>query len=351
MAPSPRRILLPVLLGLLALLCIAVLRPFIVPVVWAALLVYVSAPLHRRVLGLCHGRATAAALVTTALVALVLIVPVAMLAVLLQREIASLYQAIAGADETPLATLLRTIPWVGDTIAEALGSYAGDGVSIRQLILDWAQDSRAQLLRALGSVGRNAAKAFFTVLTAFFFYRDGTSLVRQAGRILEHLAGDRLDRYWHAAGGMVRAVVLGLLVTALAQGLLAGVGYALVGVDAPVLLGALTALASIVPVIGTGLVWGVVAAALLLTGHAWPGLALIAWGTVLVHPVDNLVRPLLISNATQLPFLLVMFGIIGGLAAFGLVGLFVGPVVLAVATAVWRERVGLAARAPPGSEA
>lgn len=125
--------------------------------------------------------------------------------------------------------------------------------------------------------------------------------------------------------------------TQLVQGAIAGIGYAVVGVDAPVLLGALTALASVVPVVGTFLVWGVVAAALMLTGHAWPGVALLVWGTVLVNPADNLLRPLLISNATQMPFLLVMFGVIGGLAAFGLVGLFVGPVALAVATAVWRE--------------
>ena len=136
---------------------------------------------------------------------------------------------------------------------------------------------------------------------------------------------------------MARAVVFGILITAIVQGALAGRGYAIFGVEAPVLLGAVTALASIVPIFGTFLIWGSVSAALVLSGHLWPGLGLMAWGIVLVHPADNLIRPLLISNATHMHFLLIMFGVLGGLAAFGLVGLFIGPVALAVANAVWRE--------------
>jgi predicted PurR-regulated permease PerM len=104
-----------------------------------------------------------------------------------------------------------------------------------------------------------------------------------------------------------------------------------------VLLGALTAAASIVPVVGTLLVMAPASLALFATGHLWPALGLIAWGTLLVHPVDNVLRPLLISNATKLPFLLVMFGVLGGLAAFGLIGVFIGPIALALAVAVWRE--------------
>lgn len=337
--PAARRFLLPVLLSALALLCIAVLRPFIVPVVWAVLLAYTSWPMYRRVQRFCRGRATPAALAMTMVVALVLIVPLLSLAILLRSEVAALYQAVIAyrTNGTTLPALLSSVPWLRDLIEQMLDRYAGDPLLVRQLILDWAQDSRAELLGIVGTVGRNAAKLFIAILTIFFFYRDGERLVRQSAQILDRFFSDRLDRYFRAAGVMARAVVFGLLVTALLQGTVAGVGYAVVGVEAPVLLGALTALTSIVPMIGTGLVWGPVAVALLLTGHAWAGLGLLAWGTVLVHPIDNLVRPLLISNATQMPFLLVMFGVIGGLAAFGLVGLFIGPVALAVATAVWRE--------------
>jgi predicted PurR-regulated permease PerM len=107
---------------------------------------------------------------------------------------------------------------------------------------------------------------------------------------------------------------------------------------------------------GTSLVWGPIALWLLLSDHVWPAVALFAWGVILVHPIDNVIRPLVISNVTQIPFLLVMFGVLGGLAAFGLIGLFMGPVILAIGVAVWRAWLQVeapqsdqeSARAPPG---
>jgi predicted PurR-regulated permease PerM len=136
---------------------------------------------------------------------------------------------------------------------------------------------------------------------------------------------------------MTRAVVYGLLVTAVVQGAIAGIGYAVIGLTAPVLLGVLTGILSIVPLVGTAIVWVPVAIWLMVSGHLIKGIILLGWGALLVHPPENVLRPLLISNATRVPFLLVMFGALGGLAAFGLIGLFVGPVVLAIAMAVWRE--------------
>jgi predicted PurR-regulated permease PerM len=136
---------------------------------------------------------------------------------------------------------------------------------------------------------------------------------------------------------MTRAVLYGLLITAVAQGIIAGIGYWIFGLEAPAVLGALTGLLSTAPLLGTAFIWAPLAAGLLLAGHTWKGLLLLAWGTLLVHPVDNLLRPYLISSVTRVPFLLVMFGALGGLAAFGLVGLFAGPVLLGVASAVWLE--------------
>lgn len=151
------------------------------------------------------------------------------------------------------------------------------------------------------------------------------------------LAGDRLDHYLRAAGVMTRAVIYGFLVAACAQGLVAGIGYQLVGLQAPARLGTLTGVLSVVPLLGTALVWAPAGLWFLLTGHLWQGVALLAWGTLLVHPIDNLLRPLLISAAAHVPFLLIIFGALGGMAAFGLVGAFVGPVLLGIALTIWRE--------------
>lgn len=333
-------ILLGILLGALALLCIAVLKPFIIPMVWAGILAYTSWPALRLIDRLCRHRPVPAALVMTTLVAVVLIVPLLALAVLLQNEVTAVYQALLAyrsQGTLTLPTALRAIPWLGDLLQKALDRYLGDPLLIRQLIIDWAQNSQGVLLGVGRTLSRNVVKLFIAIVTLFFFYRDGAALELQAARVLSRFFGGRLDAYMRAAGVTTRAVIFGLLITALVQGILAGIGYAVFRVDAPVLLGAATALASIVPVVGTFLIWGSVAVALMLTGHPWPGLGLLVWGTVLVHPVDNLIRPLVISNVTRMPFLLVMFGVLGGLAAFGLIGLFIGPVALAVATAVWRE--------------
>jgi predicted PurR-regulated permease PerM len=175
------------------------------------------------------------------------------------------------------------------------------------------------------------------LLTLFFFYRDGETIATQAEQVIEGFFGDRLNPYVMTAAKMTRAVVYGLLVTAIAQGVLAGIGYALLGVTAPVLLGFLTGVLSIVPLIGTASVWVPVGIYLLSVGLVWKGIVMLVWGAVLVYPADNVLRPILISNATRVPFLIVMFGALGGLEAFGLVGIFTGPVVLAIAMAIWRE--------------
>jgi predicted PurR-regulated permease PerM len=189
----------------------------------------------------------------------------------------------------------------------------------------------------LSNVGRNLAKLALTLLTLFFFYRDGDALVRQCRAVTTRFLGDRLDRAVRAAGLMTRAVVYGLLSTAFAQGLIAGIGYRVAGLQAPVLLGVLTGLLSTAPLLGTAFVWAPLGIWLIVSGDSWKGALLLAWGALLVHPTDNVLRPLLISNVTRVPFLLVMFGALGGLAAFGLVGIFIGPVLLAMGTATWRE--------------
>jgi predicted PurR-regulated permease PerM len=337
--PLFTRALLGCLLGALALLCVVILRPFLVALVWAAVLVYVSWPGYRLVRRLCRQRATLAAAVMTLLVALGLIGPFSWLAILLQDQLTDFYRAVVSFGTTYGMTLppfVRKIPWLGEAMQRSFERYAADPLLLRQLLVEWAQQSRAELFSLIGNVGRNLISLLVTLVTAFFLYRHGDGLVRQAAQVIRRFFGRRLDHYFVAAGAMTRAVVYGLLATALVQGATAGLGYWVAGVPAPLLLGVLTTLVALIP-FGTPVVWGSIGIWLLLNGRTGAGLGLLLWGGLVVSTVDNLIRPMVISSATRLPFLLVMFGVLGGLAAFGLIGLFVGPVALAVATAVWRE--------------
>jgi predicted PurR-regulated permease PerM len=182
----------------------------------------------------------------------------------------------------------------------------------------------------------------------FFFLRDGARFFSQIRAVLEGLLGPQVRSYLKAIGDTTQAVVYALVLAALAQGVAAGIGYWGAGIHAPVFLGALTALVALVP-LATPVMWISLSTWLIVTGHVREGVGLALWGLVVVSWVDNIVRPLVISNATRMPFLLVVFGVLGGVLAFGLVGLFIGPVVLAVSLAIWREWLGHRQMRPPAS--
>jgi len=349
-----RRTLLVLSLGALAVACLLILSPALASIVWAAILAYASWPLYRRLRAPLRTFNTTSAFVMTLLMTCAVLVPMIWLLVLLQDELVSAYGALAAfLTQGPhsLPPVIRNIPGVGTLLQENIDHYAQDPNALGREVMEGLKQSVAQLTGLLGGIGRNLLKLLLTMLTLFFFYRDGDSIARQSQRVIRRFFGDRIFPYIRTGAAITRAVLHGLLITALAQGVMAGIGYRLVGLQAPVLLGVLTGVLAAVPVVGTALVFVPLGAWLLLTGPPWRGFVLLLWCFVLVHPIDNILRPLLISNATRLPFLVVMFGAIGGLSAFGLVGLFVGPVLLGVAMAVWREWAGQAHSAPTGRPA
>jgi predicted PurR-regulated permease PerM len=336
-----RRIALGLFLAGLLLLSYQVLRLFLVPVAWAVILVYVTWPLHRWLCGWLSRRPGVNATLMTLFLALTFGLPLLGAVVMLRGEVPAAHQALVvflagGADALPPE--VARLPWIGPEIERLLELSAEDPAALRAQVLQWLKPWGEESLKLLGDIGLTAFKFAFALLTAFFLYRDGESLLAQAGRLFRGLLGPRAGHYLKAMGDTTQAVLYGLVLTALLQGALAGAGYWAAGVQAPVLLGVVTAVFALVP-FGTPLVWGVVSAWLLLTGQVWEGAGLAAWGALVVSQIDNLFRPLVISGATRIPYLLVLFAVLGGIAAFGLLGLFLGPIVIAVLLAVWREWV------------
>ena len=350
-----RRVILGFLLGGLLVLAYAVLQLFIVPVAWAVIIAYATWPLYRHLRRPLR-RPTPSALLMTLLLSAAFILPALWLGSLFRGEVGIAYAAvIERLTQGPLALpeSIRTLPWLGGWLQEQLDLIGNDPAALRTQLAAWGSQGADQLVALVGDVGRNAAKLGFALITVFFLYRDGEQVLHQVHRVLYRFLGARIDAYLAAVGGMTKAVVWGLIATALAQGFVAGLGYWWADLQAPVLLGAVTALIAMVP-FGAPFVWGSIGVWMLVNGDMVGGIGLLLWGALAVSWVDNLVRPLVISNATRIPFLLVMFGVLGGLAAFGLVGLFLGPVILAVVMAVWREWIEesrLAAEAPEGADA
>ena len=249
-------------MGALFVLGYLVLGWFIAPAVWAAILAYVTWPAYERLRKLLRGHAMSSALVMTLLLTTAFVLPLLWLIVLLQREFVLAYQgAAAYMAEGPhrLPDFILGLPGIGERLQDALDQFAADPTALHTQLNIWARQWQGQLGDLVGGVGRNAVRLGFALLTVLFVYRDGESLLDQVRRVLRRFLGRRVDGYILAIGHTTKAVLYGLVLTALAQGLLAGLGYWAAGVRAPVLFGAFTALIALMP-FGTPFVWGALGA-------------------------------------------------------------------------------------------
>jgi predicted PurR-regulated permease PerM len=311
-----------------------VLQPFVIPVIWAGILAYVTWPLYRRVAHATKRPRLAAGLFTAA-VGLGVGIPVAWVLVALASEATDLISAVrawldAGA---VLPDWIQARPWLADRLGQLKQDSVVDPSAVIRYATSYAGQVSGQLASIAGGLASNAFKFTITVLCLFFFYTDGESLLSQASRFVQ-IAFPRAPRVLEHVGSVVRAVVFGLIGTALVQGLIAGIGYAIFGVPSPVALGALTFVASFVPA-GPAILWAGSAVWLAVGGKTTAAIGMAVYGLLLVSSIDNVLRPILISGG-QVPihFLVVFFGVLGGLASFGMLGLFLGPVLLSVTFAL-----------------
>jgi predicted PurR-regulated permease PerM len=333
-----RRLITVALLAGLVLLGFRVMDPFIVPLVWAGILAFVTWPAHRWVLRQCRGRRVIAALLMTLAVTVAVIAPLIWLAVVLRLEVVRAFHEtqalLAGGVQLPPAVL--KLPWIGDQLRDLTTRVAQDPHALGLELRNMTDRSFDQIAHLVGGIGRNFVKLLLAVVSLFFVYLSGERFTGQLARALEQVLGPRIHNYLQAIEQTVKAVVYGLVLAALVQGVLVGLGYWIAGTGAPVFLAALTTVCGLIP-FAAPTVWGGVVVWLLMKGSTVAAVGLLIWGAIVMGWTDHIVRPFLISREAQIPFLVVMFGVLGGLAAFGLVGLFVGPVILAVLLAIWRE--------------
>lgn len=327
--------------------CFLVLRPFLAATLLAAVGCVSTWPLYVRLLRKMQGRQTIAALTMSLSLALVVILPLALVAYNLADNVTAFYDGIkqaieAGPPEPP--AWLKGVPIVGASADEYWHLIATSREAMAALVKRMLEPTRNFLLAGGILLGRGVIEMSLAVFVSFFFYRDGVALVRFLNMAMDRLVGVHAENVLGIINNTVQSVMYGILGIALAQGFVATIGFAIAGVPAALLLGVATALLSLIPV-GPPLIWGSAAIWLFYQGNVGWGIFILLWGFFLISAVDNVLLPLLISRGINLSFILVLFGVMGGVLAFGFVGVFIGPTLLAVGFSLikeWATRAGKA---------
>lgn len=324
---------------LLSLGALAVLRVFLPAILLAGVVTLSTWPLFQRLKRTLGGRDSLAALVMVLGMIVLVAGPTALLSVQLADQVGAAVERIKplleqAPDQPP--AWLANLPLVGDLVTEQWQTLAAGGDEAAALLRKFLDPARDLLLGLAGAIGGGLLQMLFAAFVGFFLFRDGEAILRVLDAVMKRLAGGLGGDLLETIRLTVTSVVNGLFGAALAQALVALAGFLIAGVPGAFLLGSATFFVSIIPA-GPPLLWGGATFWLFSQGHPGRGLFLLLWGVLLVSTVDNVVRPYLISRGSRMSMLLVVLGVVGGIAAFGFAGIFIGPPILAVGLALVRR--------------
>jgi predicted PurR-regulated permease PerM len=335
MAMRPTRTEYAVGLTLLAVLvvgCLLVMRPFLTSLLWAVILSYTTWPLYQRLLRRLGGHEFWAALLMTLLVAMVLVLPLAILGATLAQHVASVAEVVRellAQGVPPPPPWVDKIPLISEEVRRYWDALSHEGQTYTAALGPYIGQARLWALQSGATLGRGVLELALSVLVCFFVYRDGQFAAERLHAAAGRFAGERARHLLNVAGSTTKSVVYGIIGTAIAQAAMAAIGFWIAGVPGALLLGFLTFVLSLIPG-GPPLVWVPVTIWLLYTGQPGWALFMAIWGFISISGIDNIIRPYLISRESRLPLLLVFLGVIGGVLAFGFIGIFLGPTLLAL---------------------
>ena len=349
--PARGRMAARIALGL-ALLALGVftIRAFVSALAWACVFAVAFWPLYSRTIrrfGTGRHNLLWPALFTVA-VALLFMVPLVLLVIGLAREARTGIDWMRDVQEHGFAVpaVVARLPLVGSTVADWWQQNLSDPDSARQLLGRLGRGNMVNVSRELGTqFARRTVTFFFVMVTLFVLFRDGNLLVAQMRTASRRVFGPRGEDLGQQIISSIHGTVDGLVLVGLGEGVLIGVAYFFAGVPHPVLFGSATALAAMVP-FGAAIVFCLAALVLFAQGSTAAAIAVVAVGFVVTFVADHFIRPVLIGGATKLPFLWVLLGILGGVEVFGLLGLFLGPAIMAALILLWRELAASNASAP-----
>nr|WP_085942959.1 AI-2E family transporter [Agrobacterium albertimagni] len=346
------------LLVLIGIAAIYFFHGFVVPVLAALVIAFASWPLYRGLLDRIGGNTTLGATLALLFILTFLIVPIG---IAISYAIEEIRQWITWAVEanttgTPPPAWIAALPRVGDWLALKWTEHVGQPGAIGELIQIVSGANIGNIYRAVVAAGDGLFHLLLTLLfmliALFFVYRDGQSFARQLDLLGERILPNRWERISRVVPATISSTVTGMTLIAIGEGIILGIAYWLAGVPSPVTLGVITGIMALIPG-GAPLSFTLVSIYLVASGATIEGVALFIWGSVELFIVDKTVRPRLVGGPIKLPFLPTFFGLVGGVKTMGFLGLFIGPVLMALLVSIWREwirEVELSDEALPSEE-
>jgi len=338
---SSHRVAILIVDSALVLLSFWVLRNFLGALGWAAILSIGTWPLYRRFVLAFNPklRRFVAPLLFTLLIALVFIVPLGVAGVEIWREMNAAVHWLGEAEKNgiPVPASLNHLPYIGQQITDWWNNNLVEPGAITEQMGRADTGKFARLTQEIGIIIARRMTFFgFTILTLFFMFRDGIIIGRRFKTLCNRLLGPPGEHLADLTVSAIRSTADGLVLVGLGEGAVLGVAYAVIGVPHPALLGAFTGLLAIIP-FGAPIVFSLASLLLLVDSGIGPAIGLLLFGFLVVLVADHFIRPVLIGGAAKLPFLWVLLGIFAGLETFGLLGLFLGPAIMAAVISLWRE--------------
>ncbi len=328
---------------------------FLVPVLAALVIGFASWPIYRRLLAAIGGNRTLGATIAIVAVISFIVAPISLAAVYAVDEVRSwvVWTIETNATGAVVPAWLTQIPVAGIWLGEQWAKYIGHPGALGELVQLVSGSNIGNIYRGVLVVGASAFQSLLTLLfmliTLFFVYRDGERLVEQLDKLGERILPMRWERVSRIVPLTISSTVTGMGVIAIGEGIVLGIAYWMAGVPSPVTLGIITGIMALVPG-GAPLCFTLVSVYLVASGSVFAGVALFAWGTIELFIVDKTLRPRLVGGPIKLPFLPTFFGLVGGVKTMGFLGLFVGPVLMALLVSIWREwlREVTSQPVPPG---
>lgn len=325
----------------IVLFSIFIVHRFIPSMIWAAIIAIATYPLYKRWRLYFGSNQNLSALLFSFVFGLLLLLPLSWLISLVVMELQLFINYLHQVNKVggPAPELLQRLPIFKNELINYWETNVGHPGNVKSLLsnLHLSLTPASYYIKQVGiNLAHRSFQLGFTLLSLFFFYRDGDVLFQQINQIGEYCLGKRWYRYAHKLPSALRGTVNGTIFVGLGVGILMGLCYLFVGVPAPTLFGFITAFAAMIPFV-VPVVFIMIALFLFAGGSMIGALIVLIWGTLVMFIADHFVKPVLIGGAIKLPFLAVLFGILGGVETLGLLGLFVGPIVMVLFITLWQE--------------